>query len=41
LEDGMSVVERYTLDEAQLEFAKRTNGQVWQLPALYDILTSQ
>jgi tetratricopeptide (TPR) repeat protein len=27
----MSSVERYTLEEAQKEFAKRTNGQVWKL----------
>jgi tetratricopeptide (TPR) repeat protein len=27
----MSAVERYTLEEAQIEFAKQTNGQVWKL----------
>jgi tetratricopeptide (TPR) repeat protein len=27
----MSATERYTLEEAQIEFAKRTNGQVWKL----------
>jgi tetratricopeptide (TPR) repeat protein len=27
----MSAAERYTLEEAQKEFAKRTNGQVWKL----------
>lgn len=27
----MSEEERYTLDEAHTEFAKRSNGQVWQL----------
>lgn len=27
----MSEVEKYTLEEAQKEFAKRTNGQVWKL----------
>ena len=27
----MSEVEKYTLEEAHKEFAKRTNGQVWQL----------
>lgn len=27
----MSEEERYTLEEAHMEFAKRSNGQVWQL----------
>jgi tetratricopeptide (TPR) repeat protein len=28
---AMSEVEKFTLEEAHKEFAKRTNGQVWQL----------